>query len=84
MIIIIVKKLEDYIKFIELSFYLDFKHIHTKDNIYIQCKNKKYNEEQYCEIICIKKEDSFIYLCDKKKLKEDIIRLIKDYIKYTT
>ena len=75
------KKLDDFIKSIEFEYYLDFKHIYTKDNILIQVKKKKYKDELFTEIAHLQKKDSFIHLCNRDKLEEYIKRLIKDYTK---
>lgn len=73
------KKLDDFIKFIEREYFLDFKHIYTKNHILVQVKMKKYKNELFKEIMDFKKEDSFIHLCNRNKLEEHIKRLIKDY-----
>lgn len=73
------EKLEDFIKQIEISWYLDFKHINTKDELLVLVKKKKYNDKLFREIMHFQKKDSFTYLCDKEKLAKNIDRLIKEY-----
>lgn len=73
------KKLDDFIKFIEREYFLDFKHIYTKYEILIQVKKKKYKNELYKEIIHVRKANSLYFLCNKDDLKKYIKRLIKDY-----
>lgn len=75
------KKLDDFIKFIEMEYYLDFKHIYTKEYILIQVKKKKYKKELFKEIIHLRKKDSFTHLCNRNKLEEHIKKLINDYSK---
>ena len=73
------KKLDDFVKFIELEYYLDFKHIYTKKDILIQVKEKRYNDDEYLEIIHLKKKDSFIHLCNRNKLEKYIKKIINEY-----
>ena len=76
------KKLCKYIKNVSLKWHLDKKIIINKEKIIFKAKLPKFNDEQYVNIIAIPKQDAFIYLCDYKTLKEDVINAIKEYIEY--
>ena len=77
------KKLCKYIKYISIKWYLDKKFIINKERIIFKAKLPKYNDKQYATIIAIPKQDAFIYLCDYKTLREDVVNAIKEYIEYT-
>lgn len=73
------EKVDEFIKSIEMSWYLDFKHVYTKDKILVLVKKKKYNDKLFREIMHFQKKDSFTYLCDKEKLANTIDISIKEY-----
>jgi len=73
------KKLDDFIKLVEMEYYLDFKHIYTKDSVLIQVKKKKYKDTLFVEIAHFKKENAFLHLCNRDKLEEHFEKLIKNY-----
>lgn len=75
------KKLINRLKFSLLIYYLDFKYIFTKNKISVQCKRKKYNDEEYVNVFKIDKEDCYYYLCNYEKFIANVKKLINDYYK---
>ena len=73
------KKLINRLKFSLLVYFLDFKYIYTKNKIKVQCKNKKYKEEEYTNLFQIDKEDCCYYLCNYEKFITNVKKLIEEY-----